>query len=89
MSTPTTDRHTGADTSGLGEIARGAAPIDADDKRMINARADVNQLLPLKYTWAWEKYLAGCANHWMPTEVAMQADIALWRSPAASPTTSA
>lgn len=56
---------------------------------MINARADVNQLLPLKYTWAWEKYLAGCANHWMPTEVAMQADIALWRSPAASPTTSA
>lgn len=81
MSTPTTDRHTGADTSGLGEIARGAAPIDADDKRMINARADVNQLLPLKYTWAWEKYLAGCANHWMPTEVAMQADIALWRSP--------
>ena len=26
---------------------------------MINARADVNQLLPLKYHWAWEKYLAG------------------------------
>ena len=36
---------------------------------MINCRADVNQLLPLKYKWAWEKYLAGCANHWMPTEV--------------------
>ncbi|MCO5602133.1 hypothetical protein L7F22_056261 [Adiantum nelumboides] len=47
---------------------------------MINARADVNQLLPLKYTWAWDKYLSGCSNHWMPTEVAMQADIALWRS---------
>src|SRR5690606_3076408 len=27
------------------------------------------------------KYLAGCANHWMPTEVSMQADIALWKSP--------
>ena len=47
---------------------------------MINCRADVNQLLPLKYHWAWEKYLAGCNNHWMPTEVSMQADIALWKS---------
>ncbi|MDN5918099.1 MAG: ribonucleotide-diphosphate reductase subunit beta [Pseudonocardia sp.] len=47
---------------------------------MINARADVNQLLPMKYSWAWDKYLSGCSNHWMPTEVAMQADIALWRS---------
>jgi ribonucleoside-diphosphate reductase beta chain len=66
---------------GLEEIDRGAARIAADAKRMINARTDVNQLLPLKYTWAWDKYLAGCANHWMPTEVAMQADIALWKSP--------
>ena len=47
---------------------------------MINARADVNQLLPLKYHWAWEKYLAGCNNHWMPTEVSMQADIAMWKN---------
>ena len=36
--------------------------------------------MPLKYKWAWEKYLAGCNNHWMPTEVSMQADIALWKS---------
>ncbi|MEV6718596.1 ribonucleotide-diphosphate reductase subunit beta [Lentzea sp. NPDC051208] len=47
---------------------------------MINCRADVNQLLPLKYHWAWEKYLAGCNNAWMPTEVSMQADIGLWKS---------
>jgi ribonucleoside-diphosphate reductase beta chain len=67
--------------TGLGEIERGASRIDADAKRMINARSDVNQLLPLKYGWAWDKYLAGCSNHWMPTEVSMQADIALWRSP--------
>ncbi|HET20046.1 MAG TPA: ribonucleotide-diphosphate reductase subunit beta, partial [Chromatiales bacterium] len=26
------------------------------------------------------KYLAACNNHWMPTEVSMQADIALWKS---------
>ena len=57
-----------------------AARVSVDDKRMINCRADVNQLLPLKYKWAWEKYLAGCNNHWMPTEVSMQADIALWKS---------
>lgn len=67
-------------TSGLGGIDRGAARVGVDDKAMINARADVNQLLPLKYHWAWEKYLAGCNNHWMPTEVSMQADIALWKS---------
>ena len=72
---------TTADTTGLGAISRGAERVSVDDKAMINARADVNQLLPLKYHWAWEKYLAGCTNHWMPTEVAMQADIALWKSP--------
>jgi ribonucleoside-diphosphate reductase beta chain len=76
-----TSTDTTADATGLGEIQRGADRVSVDDKAMINARADVNQLLPLKYHWAWEKYLAGCANHWMPTEVAMQADIALWKSP--------
>lgn len=55
--------------------------INAEDKRLINCRAvDVNQLMPLKYTWAWEHYLNGCANHWMPTEVPMQRDIELWKS---------
>ncbi|UQS25485.1 ribonucleotide-diphosphate reductase subunit beta [Amycolatopsis thermalba] len=72
---------TETDATGLGAISRGAERVSVDDKAMINARADVNQLLPLKYHWAWEKYLAGCSNHWMPTEVAMQADIALWKSP--------
>jgi ribonucleoside-diphosphate reductase beta chain len=69
-----------ADSTGLGIIARGAARVRVDDKAMINCRADVNQLLPLKYRWAWEKYLSACNNHWMPTEVSMQADIALWKS---------
>ena len=58
-----------------------AKRIDADDKRLINCQAvDVNQLMPLKYTWAWEHYLNGCANNWMPTEVSMQRDIELWKS---------
>ncbi|MEY2724866.1 MAG: hypothetical protein RLZZ458_733, partial [Planctomycetota bacterium] len=21
--------------------------------------------MPIKYHWAWEHYLNGCANHWM------------------------
>jgi ribonucleoside-diphosphate reductase beta chain len=66
--------------SGLGDIVRTTARPRVDDKAMINCRADVNQLLPMKYRWAWERYLAACNNHWMPTEVSMQADIALWRS---------
>src|ERR1700743_3293520 len=62
-------------------IERGAARVRVDDTAMINCRADVNQLLPLKYRWAWDKYLSGCNNHWMPTEISMQADIALWKRP--------
>ncbi|WP_349680674.1 ribonucleotide-diphosphate reductase subunit beta [Gimesia maris] len=53
----------------------------ADKKRLINcSQVDVNQLMPLKYHWAWEHYLNGCANHWMPTEVGMTKDIETWRS---------
>ena len=55
--------------------------IRAEDKRIINSSCDVNQLVPFKYKWAWEKYLAGNANHWMPQEINMSADIALWKSP--------
>ena len=51
-------------------LAGGAAlRVNAADKRVINAKTDVNQLVPFKYKWAWEKYLAGCANHWMPQEI--------------------
>ena len=63
--------------TGLEELEMGAARIQVDDKRIINCRADLNQLVPFKYKWAWEKYLAGCANHWMPNEINMAADVAL------------
>src|SRR5690242_14182544 len=55
--------------------------VRLEDKRVINGKADVNQLVPFKYRWAWEKYLAGCANHWMPQEINMQRDIELWKNP--------
>jgi len=67
--------------AGLEELEGNAARVAVDDKRMINCRADLNQLVPFKYDWAWQKYLDGCANHWMPQEVNMNADIALWKNP--------
>ncbi|WP_423456659.1 ribonucleotide-diphosphate reductase subunit beta [Ottowia sp. VDI28] len=67
---PTTSTHTS-----------GARRVNAADKRIINGQTDVNQLVPFKYKWAWEKYLATCANHWMPQEVNMNRDIALWKDP--------
>jgi ribonucleoside-diphosphate reductase beta chain len=67
--------------TGLEEIEMGASRIQVDDKKIINCRADLNQLVPFKYDWAWQKYLDGCANHWMPQEINMSADLALWRNP--------
>lgn len=67
-------------TAGIDELAESAQRVAVDDKRMINCRADLNQLVPFKYDWAWQKYLDGCSNHWMPQEVNMNADIALWKS---------
>ena len=52
------------------------ARVRAEEKRVINGKSDVNQLVPFKYKWAWDKYLSGCANHWMPQEVNMNRDIA-------------
>ncbi|MBS0623949.1 MAG: ribonucleotide-diphosphate reductase subunit beta [Verrucomicrobia bacterium] len=55
--------------------------VSARSKALINCnQIDVNQLMPLKYKWAWEHYLNGCANNWLPTEVPMSKDIELWKS---------
>ena len=67
--------------------ANDAAPANARrvnvaEKRVINGATDVNQLVPFKYKWAWEKYLQTCANHWMPQEINMSRDIATWKDPA-------
>jgi ribonucleoside-diphosphate reductase beta chain len=55
--------------------------VNVADKRVINGATDVNQLMPFKYKWAWEKYLSACANHWMPQEIQMSRDIELWKNP--------
>src|SRR4026209_2206199 len=75
-----------------GLLAPGKAPAEApaneafrrvsvEDKKVINSKSDVNQLVPFKYKWAWEKYIAACANHWMPQEINMSRDIQLWKDP--------
>ncbi|MEH6634915.1 MAG: ribonucleotide-diphosphate reductase subunit beta [Halioglobus sp.] len=67
--------------AGLEELEMGAERVSVDEKAMINCRADLNQLVPFKYDWAWQKYIDGCANHWMPQEVNMTADVATWKNP--------
>ena len=57
--------------------------VRVEDKKVINGKADVNQLVPFKYNWAWDKYLAGCANHWMPQEINMTRDISMWKDSSA------
>lgn len=71
----------GPGATGMENIAFNASRIAVDEKRIINCRADLNQLVPFKYEWAWQKYLDACANHWMPQEVNMSRDIALWKDP--------
>jgi ribonucleoside-diphosphate reductase beta chain len=65
------------DMSSTGQGCR----VVANDKKVINGATDVNQLVPFKYKWAWEKYLNACANHWMPQDVNMSRDVALWKDP--------
>ncbi len=50
-------------------------PIRAMDKRVINGDADINQLLPLRYSWAWKYFLNANKNHWTPLDINMTQDI--------------
>jgi ribonucleoside-diphosphate reductase beta chain len=58
--------------SGLSPVL---APINAADKRIVNGQADINQLAPFKYPWAWEFFLKANRNHWTPLEIAMAQDV--------------
>ena len=50
-------------------------------KRVINGWQTMTfNLLPLKYTWAYDLYKTMKANHWEPEEVPMQRDVEQWRS---------
>ena len=55
--------------------ASGLAPVNAADKRIVNGKADINQLAPFKYPWAWEFFLKANRNHWTPLEISMAQDV--------------
>jgi ribonucleotide reductase beta subunit family protein with ferritin-like domain len=57
------------------DIPSNASPINVDDKRVINGMADINQLAPFKYPWAWEYFLNANKNHWTPLDINMAQDV--------------
>ncbi len=52
-----------------------AKPINPEDKRVVNGLADINQLAPFKYPWAWEYFLNANKNHWTPLDINMTQDV--------------
>jgi ribonucleoside-diphosphate reductase beta chain len=53
-------------------------------KRVVGGRETMTfNLLPLRYTWAYELYRTMKANHWEPEDVPMQKDVEQWRSASA------
>lgn len=58
-------------------IAAGStmAAVDPEQKRVVNGQADINQLAPFKYPWAWSFFLNANRNHWTPLEISMAQDV--------------
>ena len=51
------------------------APVNPEDKRVINGMTDINQLAPFKYPWAWEYFINANKNHWTPLDINMAQDV--------------
>jgi ribonucleoside-diphosphate reductase beta chain len=51
--------------------------FDASTKRIINGEPGL-EVFPLKYGWAWDKYLSANANHWTPLSTPMVMDKSHW-----------
>ncbi len=63
-------------------ITKTTEAVNINKRRVINgADADVVQLHPIKHKFAWDAYIIGNANHWLPTEISMQKDVEQWKSP--------
>ncbi len=66
------------DADGLPAAVRAVqatAAVRAEDKRVINGQADINQLAPFRYPWAWKYFLNANKNHWTPLDINMAQDI--------------
>jgi ribonucleoside-diphosphate reductase beta chain len=72
---PTVEREKRSDTQGPTFSPVAAKPINVEDKRVVNGLADINQLAPFKYPWAWEYFLNANKNHWTPLDVNMTQDL--------------
>lgn len=55
-------------------------PSQKDGDLLAEETEGVNQILPHSNKWAWDLYLKGAANNWMPTEVPMTKDIQNWKT---------
>ncbi len=55
------------------------APVNPEDKRVINGHTDINQLAPFKYPWAWNFFLNANKNHWTPLDINMAQDVTDYR----------
>lgn len=65
-------------SEGLADLDGSVGRIAVDAKRMINCRADLNQLIPFKYGFAWQSYLKSTERHWTFQEVRLENDKADW-----------
>ncbi|MBC7459747.1 MAG: ribonucleotide-diphosphate reductase subunit beta [Thermoleophilia bacterium] len=62
-------------------LDEGKAEAALAAKRVVGGRETLTfNLLPLKYSWAYELYNTMKANHWEPEDVPMQRDVEQWRS---------
>ena len=52
-----------------------AEPVRVEDKRAVNGKADINQLAPFRYPWAWSFFLNANKNHWTPLDINMLQDV--------------
>lgn len=50
-------------------------PVKARDKRVVNGQADINQLAPFKYPWAWKYFINANKNHWTPLDINLSQDV--------------
>ena len=61
-------------------LDRDKAEAALSAKRVINGRQTMFfNMLPLKYTWAYDIYKKMKANHWEPEDIQMQKDCEHWR----------
>jgi ribonucleoside-diphosphate reductase beta chain len=61
--------------TGSSQHAAAVTPVRAEDKRVVNGQADINQLAPFRYAWAWKYFLNANKNHWTPLDINMAQDI--------------